>query len=48
MHELQEQVKKKLHTNNDSYKKKKDHHGRWKVFKEGDLVMAHLRKERFP
>jgi hypothetical protein len=48
MHELQEQVKKKLQTNNDSYKQRADQHRRQKVFQEGELVMAHLRKERFP
>jgi hypothetical protein len=45
MHELQEQVKKKLQTNNDSYKQREDQHRRQKVFQEGEMVMAHLRKE---
>ena len=40
MHELQEQVKKKLHTNNDSYKQREDQHRRHKVFQEGGMVMA--------
>jgi hypothetical protein len=45
MHELQEQVNNKLHTNNDNYKKIKEQHRIHKVFQEGELVMSHLRKE---
>jgi predicted translin family RNA/ssDNA-binding protein len=48
MHELQEHVKKKLQTNNDNYKKRRYQHRRQKEFQEGELVMAHLRKEQFP
>ena len=48
MHELQEQVKKKLQTDNDNYKQRADQHRRRKVFREGEMVMAHSRKERFP
>jgi hypothetical protein len=45
MHELQEHVKNKLQTNNESYKQRVDQHKRQKVFQEGDMVMDHLRKE---
>jgi hypothetical protein len=48
MHELQERVKKKLQTNNESYKQRADQHRRQKVFQEGEMVMTHLRKDRFP
>ena len=48
MHELQEHVKKKLQTNNESYKQRVDQHWTWKVFQEGEMVMDHLRKEWFP
>jgi hypothetical protein len=48
MHELREHAKKKLQTNIDSYKKIIYQHRRPKVFQEGELVMDHLRKERFP
>ena len=48
MHELQEQVKKKFHINNESYKKRAYQCRRQKVFQEGDMVIAHLRKEQFP
>jgi hypothetical protein len=45
MHELQEHIKKKLQTNNKNYKQRTYHHRRHKVFQEGDMLMAHLRKE---
>ena len=48
IHELQEQIKKKLQINNNSYKQRADQRRRQKVFQEGELVMAHLMKERFP
>jgi hypothetical protein len=48
MHELQEHVKKKSQTNNDNYKQREDQHRIHKVFQEVELVMDHLRKERFP
>ena len=46
--ELQEQVRKRLQISNDIYKQRANQHRRQKVFQEGDMVMAHLRKERFP
>ena len=48
MHELQEHVKKKLQTSNNSYKQRSNQHRRHKVFQEGDMVMDDLRKEQFP
>jgi len=48
IHELQEQVKKKLQLTNDSYKQRSDQHRRQNMFHEGEMVMAQLWKERFP
>jgi hypothetical protein len=48
MQELHEQVKQKLQESNNQYKQRTDLRRRQKIFKEGELVMAHLRKERFP
>jgi hypothetical protein len=45
MHELQEHVRKKLQTSNASYEKRTNQHRIYKVFKEGELVMVHLKKE---
>ncbi|KAL8124877.1 hypothetical protein AgCh_012512 [Apium graveolens] len=33
---------------NEKYKESADRHRKYKVFKEGDLVMVHVRKERLP
>lgn len=43
MHDIHEQVKRKLQQSNASYKQKANLHKKLKVFKEGDTVMAHLR-----
>lgn len=48
IHEVQESVKAKLQNSNAQYKTTVDAHRRVKVFTEGDLVMVHLQKERFP
>lgn len=40
-------MKKRLQQINDRYKKKANFERRAKVFEEGELVRAHLRKERF-
>ena len=48
MEEIQFEVRNKLQTSNSSYKYARDKHRREKIFHEGDLVMVHLRKERFP
>ena len=43
-----EDVKLKLTEANAKYKASADEHRREKVFKEGELVMVHLTKSRFP
>jgi hypothetical protein len=48
MQELQDRVKQQLQDNNNKYKQKADLKRRQLDFEVGDLVMAHLRKERFP
>lgn len=48
IHQLQEEVRAQLQENNSKYKAAADAHRREKIFQEGDLVMVHLRKERFP
>ncbi|KAK3010261.1 hypothetical protein RJ639_011959 [Escallonia herrerae] len=42
------EVRQNLEESNAKYKVDRDKHRREKVFAEGDLVMVHLRKERFP
>ncbi|KAF7151726.1 hypothetical protein RHSIM_Rhsim02G0024000 [Rhododendron simsii] len=42
------EVKQKLEESTTKYKAAADKHRRVKVFEVGDLVMVHLRKERFP
>ena len=46
--EVQEEVRKKLEENNAKIKANVDKQRRLKLFKEGDLVMVFLRRERFP
>jgi hypothetical protein len=41
-------VKQKLHASNNQYKYKDISATEAENFKEGELVMSHLRKERFP
>ena len=48
MHELQENVKKKLQASVGQYKQRADLKRREVNFQIGDLVMAYLKKERFP
>ena len=48
MHELQENVKKKLQQSARKYKQRADMKRKEVNFQVGDLVMAYLRKERFP
>ena len=43
-----EDVRAKLLESNAHYKAAADVHRRLKVFNEGDLVMVHLRRQRFP
>ena len=48
INDLHEQVKLKLQNNNQRYKQKADLK-RWEAqFNVGDMVLAHLHKERFP
>jgi hypothetical protein len=48
MKELHSQVKERLHNSSQDYKRRADQHRRQLQFEFGDLVLAHLRKERFP
>jgi hypothetical protein len=48
MQELHSQVKQRLMNSNQEYKRRADQHRRQLQFEVGDLVLAHLRKERFP
>ena len=45
---MHEQVKQRLQQSNAKHKKRADLQRRTKVFEEGEMVMAHLRKEIFP
>ncbi|GAV59615.1 hypothetical protein CFOL_v3_03146 [Cephalotus follicularis] len=42
------QVHKQIIKQNEQYKRRVDKHCKRVVFKEGDLVWIHLRRERFP
>jgi hypothetical protein len=48
MQELQERIKQKLQESSHKYKQREDMKRRPMDFEVGDLVMAYLRKERFP
>jgi hypothetical protein len=48
MRELHNQVKERLSKSSQEYKHRADQHRRQLQFEVGDLVLAHLRKERFP
>jgi hypothetical protein len=48
MKELHSKVKQRLINSNQEYKRRADQHRRQLQFEVGDLVLAHLRKERFP
>jgi hypothetical protein len=48
MEELHTKVKQRLQKSNQEYKRRADQHRRQLQFEVGDLVLAHLRKERFP
>jgi hypothetical protein len=45
--ELHSQVKERLLSSSQEYKRRADQHRRQLQFEVGDLVLAHLRKERF-
>jgi hypothetical protein len=48
MKELHSNIKERLQNSNQKYKHREDQHRRELQFEVGDLVLAHLRKERFP
>jgi hypothetical protein len=48
MKELHRQVKEQLQSSSQEYKHRVDQHKRQLQFEVGDLILAHLRKERFP
>jgi hypothetical protein len=48
MQELHNKIKERLQNSNKEYKCRADQHRRELQFEVGDLVLAHLRKERFP
>jgi len=48
MEELHSRVKQRLLESNQEYKRRVNQHRRQLQFEVGDLVLAHLRKERFP
>ena len=48
MKELHSRVKERLQNSSQEYKRRADQHRRQLQFEVGDLVLAHLRKERFP
>jgi hypothetical protein len=48
MQELHSKIKERLKNSNQEYKRRADQHRRELQFEVGDLVLAHLRKERFP
>ena len=48
MKELHSQVKERLQSSSQEYKRRADQHRRELQFKVGDLILVHLRKERFP
>ena len=48
MKELHSQVKERLQNSSQEYNQRVDQHRRQLQFEVGDLVLEHLRKERFP
>jgi hypothetical protein len=48
MKELHNQVRECLQNSSQEYKRREDQHRRELQFEVGDLVLSHLRKERFP
>jgi hypothetical protein len=48
MKELHSQVKEHLQNSSQEYKRRTNKHRRQLQFEVGDLILAHLRKERFP
>jgi hypothetical protein len=48
MKELHSRVKERLQNSSQEYKRRADQHRRQLQFEVGDLILAHLRRERFP
>jgi hypothetical protein len=48
MKKLHNQIKERLQSSSQNYKRKADQHRREIQFEVGDMILAHLRKERFP
>jgi hypothetical protein len=48
MKELHNRIKERLQSSSQEYKRRADQHRQELQFEIGDLVLAHLRKERFP
>ena len=48
MKEIHSQVKERLQSSNQEYKHRADQHRQELQFEVGDLILAHMRKERFP
>jgi hypothetical protein len=48
MKDIHSQVKERLQSSSQEYKLRADQHKRELQFEVGDLIFAHLRKERFP
>ena len=48
MKELHSQVKERLQSSSQEYKRRAYQHRRQLQFEVGDLILSHLRKERFP
>jgi hypothetical protein len=46
--ELHSQVRERLQNSSQEYKRRVDQHRRELQFEFGDLILSHLRKERFP
>jgi hypothetical protein len=47
MQEIHNKIKEKLTNSNQEYKRREDQHRKELQFEVGDLILAHLRKERF-
>jgi hypothetical protein len=48
MKELHNRIKERLQNSSQEYKRRADQHRRELQFEVGDLILVHLRKERFP
>jgi hypothetical protein len=48
MKEIHSQVKERLQNSSQEYKRRADQHKRKLQFEVGDLILVHMRKERFP